>query len=231
MSSVNGVGVADRLEAVKELLRQRCLALGLVSAEASDSAVEAGIELLLEREVKLPVPTEEECRRFYAAHQADFMTGELVFARHILFAVTPAVPVDPLRTKAEQTLAELLQHPDRFAERARELSNCPSGQQDGNLGQLARGECVPEFDQVVFGSRITGLLPQLVKTRYGFHIVAVDRRAPGQRVPFEVVHASIAAHLAEVVGRKALTQYVAVLAGKADLQGVDLMAAASPLVQ
>lgn len=31
--------------------------------------------------------------------------------------------------------------------------------------------------------------------------------------------------------RKALTQYVEVLAGKADMQGVDLNAAASPLVQ
>lgn len=231
MSTVNGVPVAGRPGAVRELLRQRGVALGLVSADAADKVLEEGIEALLDREVKTPEPAADECRRFYAQNQADFTAGELMFARHILFAVTPGVPVGPLRSKAEQTLAELRQHPERFAERARELSNCPSGQHDGNLGQLARGECAPEFEKAIFGSTATGVLAQLVNTRYGFHIVTIDRRVAGQLVPFEAVREKIAAHLAAAVGRKALAQYVKVLAGKADLQGVDLNAAASPLIQ
>ena len=231
MSTVNGVSVADRLGAVRELLRQRGVALGLMGVDAAEKALEDGIETLLDREVKMPQPTEDECRRFYAQNRADFTAGELVFARHILFAVTPGVPVGPLRSKAERTLAELRQHPERFAERARELSNCPSGQQEGNLGQLSRGECAPEFEQAVFGSTATGVLGRLVNTRYGFHIIAIDQRLAGQPVPFEAVREKIAAHLAEMVGRKALMQYVAVLAGKADVQGVDINATASPLVQ
>ena len=231
MSTVNGVAVADRLGAVRELLRQRALALGLIAADANEGFQDDAIEALLDREVKTPEPTADECRRFYTQQQADFIAGELVFARHILFAVTPGVPVNPLRSKAEQTLAELSQHPERFAERARELSNCPSGQQEGNLGQLSRGECAPEFEKAIFGATATGVLTRLVNTRYGFHIVAVDKRVPGQLVPFEAVHEKIAAHLAEAVGRKALEQYVAVLAGEADVQGVDLDATASPLVQ
>ncbi len=231
MSAVNGVPVGDRLGAVRELLRQRGIALGFIGADAADKVLEDGIEALLEREVKTPEPTTDECRRFYAQNQADFTAGELVFARHILFAVTPGVPVVPLRSKAEQTLAELRQHPERFAERARELSNCPSGQHDGNLGQLSRGECAPEFEKAIFGSTATGVLARLVNTRYGFHIVAIDGRVAGQLVPFEAVHERIAAHLAEEVGRKALEQYVTVLAGKADVQGVDLNPASSPLIQ
>ena len=231
MSAVNGVPVADRLGAVRELLRQRGIALGFIGADAADKVLDDGIEALLEREVKTPEPTADECRRFYAQNQADFTVGELVFARHILFAVTPGVPVGPLRSKAEQTLAELRQHPERFAERARDLSNCPSGQHEGNLGQLSRGECAPEFEKAIFGSTTTGVLARLVNTRYGFHIVAIDGRVAGQRVPFEAVHERIAAHLAEKVGCKALEQYVTVLAGKADVQGVDLNSAASPLIQ
>lgn len=231
MSTVNGVAVADRPGAVRELLRQRAVVLGLIAADANEGFQDEAIEALLDREVKTPEPTEDECRRFYAQQQAEFIAGELVFARHILFAVTPGVPVNPLRSKAEQTLAELSQHPERFAERARELSNCPSGQHEGNLGQLSRGECAPEFEKAIFGATATGVLTRLVNTRYGFHIVAVDKRVPGQLVPFEAVHEKIAAHLAEAVGRKALEQYVAVLAGKADVQGVDLVATASPLVQ
>ncbi len=231
MIAVNGVTVPDRLGALRELLRQRARALGIIDSDANEAFQDDAIEALLEREVKTPQPTEDECRRFYAQHQARFTAGELVFARHILFAVTPGVPVGPLRSKAELTLAELSQHPERFATCARELSNCPSGQQDGNLGQLSRGECAPEFEQAIFGSTATGLLSRLVNTRYGFHIVSIDRRVAGKLVPFEAVHEKIAAHLAEEVGRKALTQYVELLAGKADMQGVDLNAAASPLVQ
>jgi len=231
MSSVNGVAVTDPVGAVRELLRQRGVALGLIGADAAGNALEDGIEALLDREVRTPEPTEDECLRFYAQHQADFFAGELVFARHILFGVTPGVPIGPLRGKAEQTLVELSRHPERFAERARELSNCPSGQHGGNLGQLSRSECAPEFEKAVFGSMATGMLPRLVTTRYGFHIVAVDKRVAGQVVPFEAAREKIAARLAEQVGCKALEQYVAALAGKADVQGVNLNAAATPLVR
>ena len=36
-----------------------------------------------------------------------------------------------------------------------------------------------------FGSGASGILRDLVKTRYGFHIVAVDQRIPGKTLPFE----------------------------------------------
>lgn len=55
--------------------------------------------------------------------------------------------------------------------------------------------------------------------------------SPGRLVPFEAVHEKIAAHLAEQVRRKALAQYVEVLAGKADVRGVDLNAAVTPLAR
>ena len=70
MSAVNGVAVADRLEAVRELLRQRGVALGRISADVTGDALDEGIEALLEREVKLPVPTVDECRRFYRSADA-----------------------------------------------------------------------------------------------------------------------------------------------------------------
>ena len=231
MSSVNGVAVADRPGAVRELLRQRALELGLVDADADDRILEVGIEALLEREVATPEPAEEECRRFYDQHPADFTAGELVFARHILFAVTPGVPVASLRGKAEEVMAELRAHPDLFAVRAKELSNCPSGQLGGDLGQLSRGVCAPEFEAELFGSKAAGVLDRLVRSRYGFHIVVIDGRVEGRLVPFDAVHDRIAAHLVAEVSRKALEQYVTVLAGKARLEGVELEAVASPLVQ
>lgn len=114
---------------------------------------------------------------------------------------------------------------------ARELSNCPSGQQGGNLGQISRGDMVPEFEQAVFKLGSTRILRELVKTRYGFHIVAVDQRIPGRMLPFEAVREQIVERLRANFEERALRQYVSILAGQAEIVGVDLQGAQAPLVQ
>lgn len=236
--SVNGMAVAvegdapAEFAAARELLRQRAVAVGLLDPAAEDGAVvEAAIEALLEKEVATPVPTDAECRRYYEQNPAEFESGDLVHARHILFQVTPQVNVPQMRARAEQALNELLAEPDRFTALASELSNCPSGAQGGNLGQIGRGDMLPEFEKAVFKFGASGVLRELVKTRYGFHIVAVDRRIPGRRLPFDAVREQIGARLRSRVEERALRQYVSVLAGQAEIEGVRLEASESPLVQ
>ena len=230
---------ARRTLAVRELMLQRAGAIGLLEGGLPRERVtfagreqeEDIIAQLLEAEVATPKPSAEECRRYYDTHPERFTSGDLVEARHILFAIMPGTPVMALREHAEHILAELRSAPETFATRAQELSNCPSGQHGGNLGQFGRGEMVPEFDKAVFGAQATGVLPTLLATRYGFHIVAVERRIPGNRLPFEVVADRVAEYLASRVLERALKQYVEVLAGRAEITGADLAGAASPLVQ
>jgi peptidyl-prolyl cis-trans isomerase C len=235
--SVNGVAVdveafaSAEAATARELLRQEALATGMLERDADAGEIDDAIERLLEREVSTPEPSTAECRRFYDAHPELFVCGELVAARHILFQVLPGTPIAALRARAEATLGELLRSPERFEALARECSNCPSAQQGGNLGQVQRGEMVPEFEQLLFKGTWTGIHAQLVKTRFGFHIVAVDRRAAGQRVPFEAVEQQVAGRLRASVLERALAQYVRVLAGRADVRGVELRAASTPLVQ
>ena len=71
----------------------------------------------------------------------------------------------------------------------------------------------------------------VAETRYGFHVVRLDRHAPGQMLPFELARGRIADYLATSVRHRALAQYVAVLAGRAEITGITLAASASPLVQ
>lgn len=236
--SVNGVEVTarpeatDELTAARELLRQRAVTVGILDAASIDeAATEQAIEELLAREVVTPNPTEEECRRYYDAHPREFESGDLVHARHILFQVTPSVRIPEIRARAEQALNELLRQPEGFAAVAAEMSNCPSGQHGGNLGQIGRGDTVPEFEKAIFRFGPTGLLRELIKTRHGFHIVAVDQRIPGKRLPFDAVRDEIADRLRAMVEEKALRQYISVLAGKADVQGADLNGTEIPLVQ
>lgn len=236
--NVNGVAVdagrwpSPEVAAVRELLRQRATARGLLSADSvDDGEIDSAIERLLAEEVQVPTPTETECRRYYDAHQEEFRSDDLVHARHILFQVTSGVPLAELRARAEQTLAELLQAPERFEALARELSNCTSSQQGGNLGQISRGDMVPEFERALFRLGPTGILHEVVKTRHGFHIVAVDQRIPGRTLPFEAVQQQLGERLKAQVEERALRQYVSILAGQAEIVGVELQGVQTPLVQ
>lgn len=204
------------IDAARELLLRRAGALGLLEdgrprAEvtfASREAEDAVIARLLDAEVNAATPTQEECRRYYEGHPERFTAGDLVEASHILFAVTPGVPVMALRTRAEEALATVRASPELFADLARELSNCPTGAEGGHLGQFGRGEMVPELDRAVFGTAAVGVLPRLVATRHGFHVVRIEHRVAGRPVPFERVRERIAGELAELALARALRRYL-----------------------
>jgi peptidyl-prolyl cis-trans isomerase C len=206
--------------AVRELLTQKAVEKGLLAVGAALD--DATIDHLLEADCPIPTPSDEECQRYHAANSQKFRSPDLVFARHILFALTENAPMTKVRTRAEETHRELVLHPDRFEALAQTLSNCPSGQVGGNLGQLSRGESVPEFETAIFDSTHIGLLPGLVKSRYGFHIVAVERRIAGIALPFEAVREVIKRYLSEHVRHKSIQQYLTLLAADAELTGITL---------
>ncbi|MGB3436130.1 peptidylprolyl isomerase [Achromobacter sp.] len=210
-------------EAITALVLRRVLLdeagrLGLDAATDEEGAIGA----LLAREAPAPEADDAACRRYYQMHPQRFMAGELIEADHILFQVTPGVNLDMLRAHANVVLAELLEDPSRFAEVAREQSNCPSAALGGCLGQLGRGDTVPEFERAVFALPAGGLLPQLLETRHGLHIVRVTRRIEGRMQPYEHVAAQIATALSSMSRDTAWRQYAKRLVERADIQGIDL---------
>jgi peptidyl-prolyl cis-trans isomerase C len=229
-----------RQRACTELLRQEAIRAGLLAADdpapiegAISEAASAAIETLLDRALAVPEPDEAACRRHYAAHAPRYAIGERASVRHILFAVTPGVDVNALRRRAEAALIELRASSaaERFAAAARELSNCPSGADGGALGWLQASNCAPEFASEIFGKREVGVLPRLVATRHGLHVVEVLARQAGVLPSFEAVRAAVANALRQQAFATALRQYVSVLAARARIEGVDLDRAESPLVQ
>ena len=101
----------------------------------------------------------------------------------------------------------------------------------GNLGQLQKGQTVPEFETFLFELEEGQLCPVPVKTRFGAHVLLLERRIEGRQLPFEEVAGRISAYLEEASWRRAVAQYIAILAGQADIQGIDMEGAKSPLVQ
>ena len=232
---------ALRQRACTELLRQAAQQAGLLSADDVPGALGAisteasdAIEQLLDRELPVPDPSEEACRRYHEAHPAAHAQGERARLRHVLFAVTPGVDVKQLRLRAEALLIDLRCADDggaKFAEAAAQWSNCPSSQQGGDLGWLTRADCAPEFAREVFGSAEIGVLARLVHSRFGLHVVEVVAREAGQQPAFEDVRHAIALTLRQQAWVNALRQYLQLLAGAAVVEGVALDAAESPLVQ
>jgi len=227
-------------DAATELLRQAAIREGLLDAAdppAAEGVISAAasqaIEALLEREIRVPEPSEEACRRHHAAHAAQYTRGERAALRHVLFAVTPGVDVVALRKRAEACLLDLrcAGEPDRFAQVAGETSNCPSGAHGGDLGWLSSDDCAPEFARELFGHSEVGVLPRLVHSRFGLHVVEVMAREPGVVPAFETVRSAVAQALRQQAFTTALRQYLQLLAGQARVAGVALDAAATPLVQ
>lgn len=252
IATVNGVALyatgqrpddaALRQLAYGELLRQEAKRLHLVDGPQASAtpgnypdAVTAAIEALLTLELNVPPPDEASCRRYYDQNPGRFRAGEQVELRHILFAVTPGVDVARLSRRAEAALLDARCHvddgDDPLPALARELSNCPTGADGGRLGWLAAGDCVPEFAQEIFNKAEVGVLPRLVHSRYGLHVVQVLARQPGQLLAYDSARAAVAQRLQQQSYITAVRQYLARLAAAADIRGVDLDRAGSPLVQ
>lgn len=251
IARVNGVALHEsgqfldpemlRQRACTELLRQATQQAGLLSEQdlpatdgTTSEAAAAAIEKLLERELQVPDPSEEACRRYHEAHPTAHVQGERVQLRHVLFAVTPGVDVKQLRLRAEALLLELRCADDggaTFKAAAQKWSNCPSGAQGGELGWLTRADCAPEFAREVFGGAEIGVLSRLAHSRFGLHVVEVVAREAGERPSFEQVRGAVELSLRQQTWMNALRQYLQLLAGAATLEGVDIEGAETPLVQ
>lgn len=217
---------------IRELLRQRAQQLGMSVEDSQSSDEENILAGLINQEVPMPSADESSLQRFYAANPEHFCSAPLVSARHILFAAAPddAVGRSRLREQADSLISQLQQVPDQFSNLAREMSACPSKEQGGALGQISQGQTVPEFERQLL--RLPeGLAHQPLESRYGWHVVWVDQRIDGRQLPFEAVRDKIALELEERVWQKAVVQYLETLIGAAEIDGITLRGAESPLLQ
>ncbi len=188
---------------------------------------EAAIRALIEHAVHVPTPTGDELRRYYLANAAKFRAPELFEARHILVSARADSPpeYEAARNKAEALAAMLVADPRRFGELARAHSDCASSGEGGYLGQLSAEEVTPEFAVAVAGMREGETCAQPVATRYGFHLIRLERRIPACILSFEAVADRIAEYLMERSGRTATAQYIARLVSRAEITGVAMAGA------
>jgi peptidyl-prolyl cis-trans isomerase C len=218
---------AARALAVRELLLQEGRRLGLteaIDADGSEPDDDALVTAVLEHEVQPSEAREADCRRYYDANVDRFRTPDLFEAAHIL--LEPEGKDEPAWSAAEAQaralIAEIGDDQAKFAAAARELSGCASAQQDGSLGQIRRGELIPEVQAAIeaLADGQTGRAP--VRSPFGWHILRLHRRIPGQTLSFEAARPRIADMLEARSWSMEAARYVAELARRGQVEGVQI---------
>ena len=130
--------------------------------------------------------SDKKIQDYYEAHQEEFKTDKTVEARHILIKVDEDAggeAVEKAKNKALDILQMAREDKD-FAELARQYSECPSKDQGGHLGVFRKEAMVKPFADKAFSMK-AGEISLPVRTRFGWHIIKVEKINEGSIVSID----------------------------------------------
>ncbi|MFH1546688.1 MAG: protein translocase subunit SecD [Patescibacteria group bacterium] len=78
---------------------------------------------------------------------------------------------DEIESAEKTEESEEIKPPQNFAELAKKYSDGPTASGGGDLGFFTIEKMVPEFAGAVFNSSDFGVIPEVVETQFGFHII------------------------------------------------------------
>jgi parvulin-like peptidyl-prolyl isomerase len=128
---------------------------------------------------------DKELRERYDREKERYRLPERARLREII-VVKPDDPskVEPARVRAN-TLAAQARTGD-FAKLAASSSESGTKDKGGDLGEVARGELLPDLDKAVFNAT-AGTVIGPIETKSGWHILKVETRLPSEVPAFESV--------------------------------------------
>ena len=135
--------------------------------------------------------SDAEVKSYYQQNLSTYTLPERVRAAHILFKTEGKSPeeVEKIRIRATEVLNQAKKGAN-FSELAKKYSEDSTAGNGGDLGMFGRGAMVPEFENAAF-SLGPGTISDLVKTKYGFHIVKVLEKQTAHTQSLEEVSALI----------------------------------------
>lgn len=169
------------------------------------------IQRVMQEQQSAPVD-DAEVQAYYDAHASEFATDR-VKASHIL--VTE-------ESVATDILGKLRADPNQFENLAKQYSiDKANAEKGGDLGFFGRGRMVKEFEEVAFGLTSDGQVSEIVKTRFGYHIIKRTGREEGKVKPFDEVKNQIRIRLINDKRRLKTEEFLAALKSDAGYE-VDM---------
>lgn len=223
---------AARALAIRELLLQETRLRGITPVPAEiapgqwETEDEAAIRGLLDQALQIAPVDDAALQAIYDSQPDRFRAPALFEAAHILFAAAPddAQAMARAQDRAAGVLTELAQDPRRFADLAAGHSDCSSKTAGGLLGQLSSGDTVPEFEAALLQMEVGQITPVPVQTRYGLHVIRLDARTHGAILPFRSILPRLREAQEKAAWIRASQAFVAALAARAEITGIDLSA-------
>ncbi|MFN8417455.1 MAG: peptidylprolyl isomerase [Cytophagaceae bacterium] len=106
------------------------------------------------------------------------MTDSLYSAKasHILFQTRQDDPEEKKKEQKDKALQILKEIQDgaSFEAMAAQYGSDGTASRGGSLGWFGKGVMVKPFEDAIFGASKSGVLPKLVETQFGYHIVRID---------------------------------------------------------
>jgi len=155
------------------------------------------VQKLVEKKISKGISiSDKEARAFYDSKQEFFKQPEQVRASHILVKVDAKAKEKDVKAarKKIEGIQERLKKGEDFAKLAKETSQCPSSAKGGDLGFFKRGQMVKPFEDAVFSMK-TGQVSDIIRTRFGFHIIKATGKKPATTVAFAKVKDKIKGYL------------------------------------
>jgi len=154
---------------------------------------------------------DKEIEGYYEYRMDTFRDPHKVKARHILFKLSEAATEakeKEVRNIAKGVLSEARQGKD-FAGLAGKYSEGPTKSRGGDLGYFKAGQMDKNFEDAAFKLK-TGEISDLVRTRFGYHIIKVGdikeaRTKPLEEVRDQIVEGIITNVSTELAHEKGLT--------------------------
>lgn len=176
---------------VRELIMQEAQKEGLdkspeVASKLEDLKKRVIVEAFLKKKVEQSANIPDaELKSFYDKNLDKFKTGEQIHASHIL-----------VKSEAQaKDIEKQLKAGGNFEELAKKNSIDGAAAKGGDLGWFGKGSMLPDFEKVAFSLK-EGAISDIVKTKFGYHIIKVTGKRPAGTRTFEEVKDQLKAALA-----------------------------------
>lgn len=130
--------------------------------------------------------TDRELREKYDREKDKYRLPERAHLREIILVKpTDSAGAAAVQQKADELAVQARSGSD-FAKLATDNSQVSTKDKGGDMGEVARGELLPDLDKAVFNSA-PGTIVGPIATKSGYHILKIEQRLPSEVPAFESV--------------------------------------------